>query len=196
MCPWQWMDGQGPSGQCSPGQEWWIQLHQWIAVINRVARRWRVTATCQQWAPGVASRDRAGSGMQVNQASQCYTSQSKKHALQRRWSALIQRQAGPQIYFCSGLLLSWRAKDEHTASRQVTALHCLPLQSQMKCAASLSARLHRHGEALKHWPCSGTVWICYGSLLPWTVTTLIWALLMDLYTAPWSLRRMSYLLWN
>lgn len=194
MCPWQWMDGQGPSGQCSPGQEWWIQLHQWIAVINRVARRWRLTATRQQWAPGVASRDRAGSGMQVNQASQCYTSQCKKHALQRRWSALIQRQAASQIYFFSRLLLSRRAKDEHTASRQVTALHCLPLQ--MKCAASLCTRLHRHGEALKHWPCSGTVWIRYCSLLPWTVTTLISALLMDLYTARWSLRRISCLLWN
>lgn len=56
MCPWQWMDGQGPSGQCSPGQEWWIQLHQWIAVINRVARRWRLTATRQHRAPGVASK--------------------------------------------------------------------------------------------------------------------------------------------
>lgn len=196
MCPWQWMDGQGPSGQCSPGQEWWIQLHQWIAVINRVARRWRLTATRQQRAPGVASRAQAGAGMQVNQASQCYTSRCKKHALQRRWNALIQRQAGSQIYFCSELLLSRRTEDKHTASRQVTALHCLPLQSQMKCAASLSALLHRHGEALKHWPCSGAVWIRYGSLLPWTVTTLIWALLMDLYATQWSLRKMSNLLWN
>lgn len=95
MCPWQRMDGQGPSGQCSPGQEWWIQLHQWIAVINRMAWRWQVTATRQLRAPGVVSRERAGSGMQVNQASlsQYYISQCKVHALQSKWSALLSRGA-------------------------------------------------------------------------------------------------------
>lgn len=191
MCPWQRMDGEGPSGQCSPGQEWWIQLHQWIAVINRVAWRWPVTATRQHRAPGVASRERAGSGMQVNQArpSQYYIPQCKVHALQSRWSALlvcikesadslIQTQTGPQIYFNTEWLPSHRAKDKYQASRQVMVLHCLPRRSQMKCVASLSASLHRHGEALKHWPCSGPFWICYGSRLPWTVTTLNRPLLM------------------
>lgn len=195
MCPWQWMDGQGPSGQCSPGQEWWIQLHQWIAVINRVAWRWPVTATRQPRAPGVASGERAGSGMQVNQASrsQCYTSQCKAHALQKgRWRALLRQgericggsliQIGSQIYFKAGLLASRRAKDEHQASRQVMALHCLSRRSQMKCTASLSASVHRHGEVLKHWPCSGPFWICYGSRFPWTVTTLNRPLLMVSYT--------------
>lgn len=202
MCPWQWMDGQGPSGQCSPGQEWWIQLHQWIAVINRMAWRWPVTASRQPWAPGVVSRDWAGSGMQVNQASpsQCYISQCKVHALQRRWSALIQLQTGSQIYFNTGLLLSHRAKDEDQASRQVMALHCLPWRSQMKCAASLSASVHGHGEVLKHWPCSGPFWICYGSWFPWTVTTLNRPLLMVSYTVRWSLCSTSHLLldlfWN
>lgn len=213
MCPWQWMDGQGPSGQCSPGQEWWIQLHQWIAVINRVAWRWPVTATRQLRAPGVVSRERAGSGMQVNQASlsQCYISQCKVHALQRRWSALLSWGAKNTLvlwnrhrlghrFISAGLLLSRRGKDEYQASRQVMALHCLPRRSQMKCAASLSASVHRHGEVLKHWPCSGPFWICYGSRFPWTVTTLNWPLLMVSYTVWWSLCRMLHLLfcllWN
>lgn len=92
MCPWQWMDGQGPSGQCSPGQEWWIQLHQWIAVINRMPWRWLVTATHQRQAPGVVSRERAGSGMQVNQvpANVIYRN-VKLNALQSRWRALLRK---------------------------------------------------------------------------------------------------------
>lgn len=91
--------------------------------------------------------------------------------------------------FSTGLLLSRRAKDEHRASRQVMALHCLTRRSQMKCAASLSASAHRHGEVLKHWPCSGPFWICYGSPFPWTVTTSNRPLLMVSYTVWWSLCR-------
>lgn len=145
MCPWQRMDGQGPSGQCSPGQEWWIQLHQWIAVINRMVWRWSVTATRQPRAPGVASTERTGSGMQVNQAwpSQYYIWRCKVYALQSRWSALLSSGArrkeekkkvlilrrgqrlGHRFIRSTRWLLSRRAKDKHRASRQVMALHCL-----------------------------------------------------------------------
>lgn len=175
--------------------------------------RWPVTATRQPRAPGVVSGERAGSGMRVNQASpsQCYTFQCKVRASQRRWSALPHqgaknllvlwyRRRMAQIYFNGGLLLRRRAKDEHRASRQVMALHCLPRRSQMKCAASLSASVHRHGEVLKHWPCSGPFWIRYGSPFPWTVTTLNRPLLMVSYTVWSSLCRMWHLLldqlWN
>lgn len=138
--------------------------------------------------------------MQVNQASlsQCYISQCKVHALQRRWSALLSPGAKNLLvlwyrhtlghrFISAELLLSRRAKDEYQASRQVMALHCLPRRSQMKCAASLSASVHRHGEVLKHWPCSGPFWICYGSRFPWTVTTLNRPLLMVSYTVWWPL---------
>lgn len=55
------------------------------------------------------------------------------------------------LFQCNAeLLLSHCTKDEYQVSRQVMALHCLPWQSQMKCAASLSASVHRHGEVLKH----------------------------------------------
>jgi len=91
MCPWQWMDGQGPSGQCSPGQEWWIQLHQWIAVINRMAWRWPVTATRQPRGPRCGEQ-RAGwlwNAGQSGKSEPPSISQYKVHALQSRQSALL-----------------------------------------------------------------------------------------------------------
>lgn len=208
MCPWQRMDGQGPSGQCSPGQEWWIQLHQWIAVINRMVWRWSVTATRQPRAPGVASTERTGSGMQVNQAwpSQYYIWRCKVYALQSRWSALLssgarRKEEKKKKCWFSDVDKDWvtdlfAAHGGYWAVVLRTSTGRLDKswlyivfsgRSQMKCAASLSAPVHRHEEALKRRPWSRPFWICYGSVLPWTVTTLTPPLTMVSYDALRSL---------
>lgn len=57
-----------------------------------MVRRWPMTATRQRRAPGVASREGAGSGMQVNQArpNECYTSQRKQSVcITRQMNALL-----------------------------------------------------------------------------------------------------------
>lgn len=117
------------------------------------------------------------------------------HALQRRWSELFSRGVQKNLlvlwYSCrlTHRFISTQGCYWAVALRTSTKrldkswLYIVfPRRSQMKCTASLSASVHRHGVVLKHWPCSGPFWICYGSRFPWTVTTLNRPLLMVSYT--------------
>lgn len=108
----------------------------------------------------------------------------------------VQTQTSSQIYFNTGLLLSNHAKDEQWASRQVMALHCLPLrpQNEMCCIlVCFSAKTWRGTKTLTLlWTTVNILWLCVAlNCHNFNPTTS-----MDSCIVWWSLCRMLYLLWK
>lgn len=199
MCPWQWMDGQGPSGQCSPGQEWWIQLHLWIAVINRVVAptaRWQPRAPAPAGGRGVGGGgeggprcgerrgEGGGGGRGLGQTLECgsirragvYTSPCRAAPITKGgWSALM-----PTGW--EGFIFHVREPPPpppryrlRTSTRRLDKSRLCIVLGGGPSEWNVPQPLRRRGEALKHWPWPEPVtWMRYGPSprFPWTVTTL------------------------